>query len=51
LNNIESFEVLERRNPLFEGITTGAVATARSISSLIRSWTRRPAEESNRGPS
>jgi hypothetical protein len=26
LNNIESFEVLERRNPLFEGITTGAMA-------------------------
>ena len=26
LNNIESFEVLERRNPLFEGITTGAIA-------------------------
>jgi outer membrane protein assembly factor BamB len=26
LNGIESFEVLERRNPLFEGITTGTVA-------------------------
>jgi sugar lactone lactonase YvrE len=26
LKSIESFEVLERRNPLFEGITTGAVA-------------------------
>jgi hypothetical protein len=26
LNSIESFEVLERRNPLFEGITTGAMA-------------------------
>jgi hypothetical protein len=26
LNNIESFEVLERRNPLFEGITTGTMA-------------------------
>jgi hypothetical protein len=26
LNNIESFEVLERRNPLFEGITTGVMA-------------------------
>ena len=26
LNSIESFEVLERRNPLFEGITTGAIA-------------------------
>lgn len=26
LNNIDSFEVLERRNPLFEGITTGTVA-------------------------
>jgi hypothetical protein len=26
LSDIESFEVLERRNPLFEGITTGAIA-------------------------
>jgi len=26
LNGIESFEVLERRNPLFDGITTGAMA-------------------------
>jgi hypothetical protein len=26
LKSIESFEVLERRNPLFEGITTGALA-------------------------
>jgi hypothetical protein len=25
-NNIESFEVLERRNPLFEGLTTGTMA-------------------------
>jgi DNA-binding beta-propeller fold protein YncE len=25
-NSISSFEILERRNPLFEGITTGAVA-------------------------
>jgi hypothetical protein len=26
LKSIESFEVLERRNPLFQGITTGAMA-------------------------
>jgi SMP-30/gluconolaconase/LRE-like protein len=26
LNNIDRFEVLERRNPLFEGITSGAIA-------------------------
>lgn len=26
LKDIESFEVLERRNPLFDGITTGAIA-------------------------
>jgi hypothetical protein len=25
-NDIQSFEVLERRNPLFDGITTGAMA-------------------------